>query len=47
VNTGEVVVRSIKTDEARSEYAPIGHSISLAARMQALAPIGSTQRPSR
>jgi class 3 adenylate cyclase len=41
VNTGEVVVRSIKTDEARSEYTPVGHSISLAARMQALAPIGS------
>jgi class 3 adenylate cyclase/tetratricopeptide (TPR) repeat protein len=41
VNTGEVVVRSIKTDEAHSEYTPIGHSTSLAARMQALAPIGS------
>jgi class 3 adenylate cyclase/tetratricopeptide (TPR) repeat protein len=41
VNTGEVVVRSVKTGEARSEYTPIGHSISLAARMQALAPIGS------
>ena len=41
VNTGEVVVRAIKTGEAHSEYTPIGHSISLAARMQALAPIGS------
>src|SRR5208282_3192565 len=41
VNTGEVVVRSIKTDDAHTEYTPIGHSISLAARMQALAPIGS------
>jgi len=41
VNTGEVVVRSVKTGEARSEYTPIGHSISLAARMQVLAPIGS------
>ena len=41
VNTGEVVVRFIKTDEAHSEYTPIGHSTSLAARMQALAPIGS------
>ena len=41
VNTGEVVVRSIKTGEAHTEYTPIGHSTSLAARMQALAPIGS------
>ncbi len=41
VNTGEVVVRSIRTDEAHTEYTPIGHSISLAARMEALAPIGS------
>jgi class 3 adenylate cyclase len=41
VNTGEVVVRSIKTDETHTEYTPIGHSTSLAARMQALAPIGS------
>jgi class 3 adenylate cyclase len=41
VNTGEVVVRAIRTGEAQSEYTPIGHSTSLAARMQALAPIGS------
>jgi class 3 adenylate cyclase len=41
VNTGEVVVRAIRTGEAHSEYTPIGHSTSLAARMQALAPIGS------
>jgi class 3 adenylate cyclase/predicted ATPase len=41
VNTGEVVVRSIRTAEAHAEYTPIGHSISLGARMQALAPIGS------
>jgi class 3 adenylate cyclase len=41
VNTGEVVVRSIKTGKGHVEYTPIGHSISLAARMQALAPIGS------
>jgi hypothetical protein len=41
VNTGEVVVRSITTGEGRTEYAPVGHSTSLAARMQALAPIGS------
>jgi class 3 adenylate cyclase/tetratricopeptide (TPR) repeat protein len=41
VNTGEVVVRSIKTDEAHTEYTPIGHSTSLASRLQALAAPGS------
>ncbi len=41
VNTGEVVVRSIKTDEAHTEYTPIGHSTSLASRLQALASPGS------
>src|SRR5229473_6257208 len=41
INTGEVVVRSITTGEGHTEYTPIGHSISLAARMQALAPTGS------
>src|SRR6516225_8928792 len=41
VNTGEVVVRSIQTEGGRAEYTPIGHSTSLAARMQALAPVGS------
>jgi tetratricopeptide (TPR) repeat protein len=41
VNTGEVVVRSIATGEDHAEYTPIGHSTSLAARMQALAPTGS------
>ena len=30
VNTGEVVVRTIHTGEAHTEYAPIGHSTSLA-----------------
>src|SRR6266851_2217391 len=41
VNTGEVVVRSIRTDDAHTEYTPIGHTANLAARMQVLAPIGS------
>jgi class 3 adenylate cyclase len=41
LNTGEVVVRSIATGEDHTEYTPIGHSTSLAARMQALAPVGS------
>ncbi|MBV8360798.1 MAG: AAA family ATPase, partial [Deltaproteobacteria bacterium] len=41
VNTGEVVVRSLATGDGHVEYTPIGHSTSLAARMQALAPAGS------
>jgi len=35
------VVRSIATGEGHAEYTPIGHSTSLAARMQTLAPTGS------
>jgi hypothetical protein len=35
------VVRSITTGDGHAEYTPIGHSTGLAARMQALAPIGS------
>jgi class 3 adenylate cyclase len=41
LNTGEVVARSIQTGQGHAEYTPIGHSTSLAARMQVLAPIGS------
>src|SRR6516165_8783544 len=41
VNTGEMVVRTIQTGDAHTEYVPVGHATSLAARMQALAPIGS------
>ena len=41
VNTGEAVVRSIRTADAHTEYTPIGHSTSLAARMQTLAPTGA------
>ena len=41
VNSGDVVVRSIATGADHAEYTPIGHSTSLAARMQALAPTGS------
>jgi class 3 adenylate cyclase/tetratricopeptide (TPR) repeat protein len=40
-NTGEVVVRSIETGDAHTEYTPIGHTANLASRMQVLAPIGS------
>jgi class 3 adenylate cyclase len=41
VNTGEVVIRSIRTDAEHTEYTPIGHSTSLASRLQALAAPGS------
>jgi tetratricopeptide (TPR) repeat protein len=41
LNTGEVVVRSITTGEGRTEYVPVGHSTGIAARMQAMAPVGS------
>ena len=41
VNTGEVVVRSIKTGDGHTEYTPIGHTANLASRMQVLAPTGS------
>jgi len=41
VNSGEVVVRSIKTGETHTEYTPIGHTTNLASRMQVLAPAGS------
>ena len=41
LNTGEVVVRSIRTDDAHTEYTPLGHAMSLAARMQTLASTGS------
>jgi class 3 adenylate cyclase len=41
VNTGEVVVRSISTRGAKTEYTPIGHTTNLASRTQAVAPVGS------
>jgi class 3 adenylate cyclase len=42
VNIGEVVVRTIHTGTDHTEYSPIGHSTSLAARLQTLATPGST-----
>jgi class 3 adenylate cyclase/tetratricopeptide (TPR) repeat protein len=42
VNTGEVVVRSIRTGETQTEYTPIGHTVNLASRLQSLASVGST-----
>src|SRR5215472_11503217 len=41
INTGEVVVRSLRTADEHTEYTPIGHSMNFAARMQTLAPTGS------
>ena len=38
LNTGEVVVRSIRTDDLHTDYVPVGHSTGLAARLQSLAP---------
>ena len=42
VNTGEVVVRSIRKNDLHTDYVPVGHSTSLAARMEGLATPGST-----
>ena len=41
VNTGEVVLRSIRKDDLHADYVPIGHSTNLAARMEQLAAPGS------
>ena len=41
VNTGEVVVRSIRKDDLHTDYVPVGHSTGLAARMENLATPGS------
>ncbi len=39
INTGEVVMRTVQTG-GHTEYAPVGHVINLAARMQTIAPPG-------
>ena len=41
-NSGEVVVRTIKTGAGHTEYTPIGHTVNLASRLQSLANAGST-----
>src|SRR5262245_41869365 len=41
LNSGEVVLRSIRKDDLHTEYTPIGHSVNLAARMEGLATPGS------
>src|SRR5262249_13808359 len=41
VNTGEVVVRSIRKDDLHTDYVPVGHATNLAARMEQMATPGS------
>src|SRR5712692_8550595 len=41
LNTGEVVVRSIRKDDLHTDYVPVGHSTNLAARMEQLANPGT------
>lgn len=41
INTGEVVVRSIRKDDLHTDYVAIGHSTNLASRMETLATPGS------
>jgi predicted ATPase/class 3 adenylate cyclase len=41
LNTGEVVLRSIRKDDLHADYVPVGHSTNLAARMEQLATPGS------
>src|SRR5216684_1369633 len=41
VNTGEVVLRSIRKDDLHTDYVPVGHSVNLASRMESLAMPGS------
>ncbi|MGH7819843.1 MAG: adenylate/guanylate cyclase domain-containing protein, partial [Candidatus Binatia bacterium] len=41
INTGEVVLRSIRKDDLHTDYTPIGHSTNLAARMESLAQPGA------
>ena len=41
INTGDVVVRSIRKDDLHTDYVPVGHSTHLAARMEQIATPGS------
>src|SRR5262249_4871487 len=41
VNTGGVVVRSIRKEDLQTDYVPVGHSTNLAARMEQMATPGS------
>jgi adenylate cyclase len=37
IHTGEVVVRSIRTDDLHTDYDPVGHTIHIASRMEGMA----------
>ena len=37
IHTGEVVVRSIRRDDLRTDYDPVGHTIHIASRMEGIA----------
>ena len=41
INTGEVIVRSIRKEDLHTDYVPVGHSTNLAARMEQMATPGS------
>jgi class 3 adenylate cyclase len=41
LNTGEVVVRAVRTEDLQADYDPVGHSINLASRMESIATPGS------
>ncbi len=41
INTGEVLVRSIRRDDLHFDYVPVGHTIHLAARMEQMATPGT------
>ena len=41
INTGEVVLRSIRKDDLHTDYVPVGQSTNLASRMESLATPGS------
>ncbi|MGE0824916.1 MAG: adenylate/guanylate cyclase domain-containing protein [Candidatus Binatia bacterium] len=41
INTGEVVLRSIRKEDLHTDYIPVGHATNLAARMEQMAVPGS------
>ena len=41
MNTGEVVVRSIRKDDLHTDYVRVGHSTNIASRMESLATPGA------
>jgi class 3 adenylate cyclase len=41
INSGEVVVRAIRTDDLHTDYDPVGHTIHIASRMEGVALPGS------